>query len=542
MNDRLISFRSIEPFVSHEGRLGAIGLYSMEWVNISDCSSNPEFKLQHSILPQASSRSVVHDVGNNLSNLKSWGFKKVSSEMLPNDGQLFVAKILDYSPERKVTRSYEQTSRYVSDSYKRHNPAYDVALLEMQKAARDLAIEEAEVSEFAANCTAGFWECVLAGAVFDNTDQLEENLEAKKRKLRSTPTTLTEKVYSDYSVTKLEIAASKSGSVVMALIDFDRGINYLDELPFNERKSFTVINSPIHQSDPNSASLRANTSSEKEIDKWMREPPKINEDLSSLLVNLVSSATPQKAQAATQISQAKKWSQGKRMSDSHNFADIGHSIDEHSVENVVSGKQGRYGERHEGIEKLMQASAIRTSKPANYKLEDSIVVVKTLTGAGSGFYISPKEVLTNAHVVGDSEFVQMRDFDGEQMTGEVIKRDLGSDLALVSVTRQAIPLTFSKGCEVNRREEVFTIGHPKGYEYSTTRGIVSSIRNMENPISPAAGKYSYVQIDAPISQGNSGGPLFNSSENVIGINTFTRIDGQNLNFAVHCLEIMRFLK
>ena len=52
----------------------------------------------------------------------------------------------------------------------------------------------------------------------------------------------------------------------------------------------------------------------------------------------------------------------------------------------------------------------------------------------------------------------------------------------------------------------------------------------------------YIQIDAALSPGNSGGPLFNAAENVIGINTWGRTDGQSLNFAVHCSEIKTFLR
>ena len=94
---------------------------------------------------------------------------------------------------------------------------------------------------------------------------------------------------------------------------------------------------------------------------------------------------------------------------------------------------------------------------------------------------------------------------------------------------------------MRRRENVFTVGHPKGFEYSTTRGIVSAIRDMPQPFYSAVGNKKYIQIDAAISSGNSGGPLFNSLEKVIGVNTWGRTDGQSLNFAIHCSEIKNFL-
>ena len=163
-------------------------------------------------------------------------------------------------------------------------------------------------------------------------------------------------------------------------------------------------------------------------------------------------------------------------------------------------------------------------------------------GMGTGFYVTQTLVVTNAHVVGDANYVSMRRFDGKTATAEVIKKDIGRDLALVEVSLEGRPLKFAEGCQVKRREEVFTIGHPKGYEYSTTRGIVSSLRTMKNPFYSVAGRFQYIQIDAPISSGNSGGPLFNSDERVIGVNTWGRTDGQNLNFAVHCSEITSFIE
>ena len=105
-----------------------------------------------------------------------------------------------------------------------------------------------------------------------------------------------------------------------------------------------------------------------------------------------------------------------------------------------------------------------------------------------------------------------------------------------------MPLSLESNCSVRRRQEVFTVGHPKGYTYSTTRGIVSSIRVMPNPFYSAVGSKQYIQMDAAISSGNSGGPLFNSNERVIGVNTWGRTDGQSLNFAVHCNEVKKFLR
>ena len=155
----------------------------------------------------------------------------------------------------------------------------------------------------------------------------------------------------------------------------------------------------------------------------------------------------------------------------------------------------------------------------DYEIEDSILVIDTLDGMGTGFYVRKDYVITNQHVVDESNFVNLRDMIGNRFTGQVIAKDISTDLALIKVSQEGVPLKFEKDCSVKRRENVFTVGHPKGYEYSTSRGIVSSIRNIENPFYKATGVKMYIQIDAPISSGNSGGPLFDMNGNVIGINT-----------------------
>ena len=169
-------------------------------------------------------------------------------------------------------------------------------------------------------------------------------------------------------------------------------------------------------------------------------------------------------------------------------------------------------------------------------------MVKQLSGFGTGFYVAENLVLTNQHVIEGSTYLDLETFSGETFSGRVVATDIATDLALLEVNNAGVPLKLQDSCEVNRRESVFTIGHPRGLKYSTSRGIVSAIRDMVHPFYPESGIIKrYIQTDAAISPGNSGGPLFNSDNYVIGINTWGRNDGQNLNFSVHCSEIKNFL-
>ncbi|MFC0282864.1 DegQ family serine endoprotease [Camelimonas abortus] len=139
---------------------------------------------------------------------------------------------------------------------------------------------------------------------------------------------------------------------------------------------------------------------------------------------------------------------------------------------------------------------------------------------GSGFIIDEAGVVvTNNHVVGDANDVEVILNDGTKMKAEVVGKDSKLDLAVLRVKPAAgVRLTAVKFGDSNRvriGEWVLAIGNPFGLGGSVSAGIVSAInRNISQ------GPYdSYIQTDAAINKGNSGGPLFNMDGEVIGINT-----------------------
>ena len=176
---------------------------------------------------------------------------------------------------------------------------------------------------------------------------------------------------------------------------------------------------------------------------------------------------------------------------------------------------------------------------------DSVVVVYTSKGLGSGFFVKPDVVLTNWHVVKESKFVEMKMYDGQETFGKVLGKDVRLDLALIKVQSRGKPVKFYTKNKIDLGTTAEAIGHPKKFEFSITRGIVSAIRNYPSINLPkgAGDKVLYVQTDAPINNGNSGGPLFFGDE-VIGINTWgeNKSIAEGLNFSVHYSEILNFLK
>lgn len=167
----------------------------------------------------------------------------------------------------------------------------------------------------------------------------------------------------------------------------------------------------------------------------------------------------------------------------------------------------------------------------------SVVIVRTADSLGTGFYVEPNRIITNAHVVGSTSTISLETVSGEKFTGVVRKRDIGRDLALIEVTKLGQPVELA-GHIVRQGDTVEAIGHPRGLFFSLTRGVVSALRR--HRLETGADHVQIIQMDTTIAPGNSGGPLY-SKDKVIGINTFQRRDSSGLNFAVHSSEIAIFL-
>jgi serine protease Do len=142
---------------------------------------------------------------------------------------------------------------------------------------------------------------------------------------------------------------------------------------------------------------------------------------------------------------------------------------------------------------------------------------ETITGEGSGFFISPDGyAVTNNHVVDHAKSVQVTTDDGTIYTAKVVGTDQKTDLALIKVDGKGdFPyVTFAEHAPAVG-DWVVAVGNPFGLGGTVTAGIVSA-RGRDI----GAGPYDdYVQIDAPINKGNSGGPAFDVDGNVIGVNT-----------------------
>ena len=141
---------------------------------------------------------------------------------------------------------------------------------------------------------------------------------------------------------------------------------------------------------------------------------------------------------------------------------------------------------------------------------DSVVVVRnTGRGMGTGFYVTGDMVLTNYHVVKEANYVQLKRFDQRETMGRVIARDAHLDLALIQADLRGKPVCFYNKRTLPLGRTLEVIGHPNGYEFSITRGVISTIRET-SPINylNSNNKVLYIQTDAATNGGNSGGPVF----------------------------------
>ncbi len=141
---------------------------------------------------------------------------------------------------------------------------------------------------------------------------------------------------------------------------------------------------------------------------------------------------------------------------------------------------------------------------------------EVITGEGSGFFISPDGyAVTNNHVVENAKTVQVTTDDGTIYTAKVVGTDPKTDLAVIKVDGKK-DFAYVKFADHEPRigDWVVAVGNPFGLGGTVTAGIVSAEgRDI------GAGPYDYIQIDAPINKGNSGGPAFDEDGNVIGVNT-----------------------
>ncbi len=161
----------------------------------------------------------------------------------------------------------------------------------------------------------------------------------------------------------------------------------------------------------------------------------------------------------------------------------------------------------------------------------------TVKQSGSGFVWDDQgHVVTNAHIVAESNRIRVRTKDGRVLRARLVGLDVGTDLAVLKVDSLSLPpVERASADSVHPGQWVAAIGNPFGMDHSITVGVVSAIRRSNLP--GGAPKYAeFIQSDASIFPGNSGGPLVNTRAQVIGLNTATLGGGLSFSTRIDMVE------
>lgn len=332
----------------------------------------------------------------------------------------------------------------------------------------------------------------------------------------STPMYLDKEVLSPYTYSVNKIDAEKKA--VYDFVLYNNGKFYKNSFNIKEKKSFNIA-SGINSQDKNYDNLIKKYSTENDLNQWTNNRFK-DVKLSKLLAKLdINTAEQIKSKTAYKY------------------------IDPSYVEE----KKSFWDKIFSSSNKNESRKIASLSKSNNYEISDkrfeSVVIVKTESGLGSGFYVSKDEILTNFHVIENSNNIVTIDKNKNRSSAVVIKKDLKRDLALLKTNSKGKSVSFYSG-PIKQGSKVDALGHPKGRKFSLSQGIVSAIRKEVSVYSVTDNaNVLYIQTDAAINHGNSGGPLFLENK-VVGVNTqgLSKKKTEGMNFAIHYSEVLEFLK
>lgn len=164
-------------------------------------------------------------------------------------------------------------------------------------------------------------------------------------------------------------------------------------------------------------------------------------------------------------------------------------------------------------------------------IEATVKIEPAALDGGTGFYISPNTIITNEHVIrkSPSSEIQIKKPNGQYCTGKVGYREDYLDLALIETDcKNEKYLTFTKDVELG--QTVFVLGNPQFFDFTLTKGIVSSFWREK------------IQVDAKINYGSSGSPVANLNGEVIGVISSKGKDMDYVGLAIKSRDVIRFIE
>lgn len=376
------------------------------------------------------------------------------------------------------------------------NPEYSDAEFAYQKALLDYrgAVDMANNTSRSADAIT---RSIQDAAIIYDISQKKDAAEKRLRRLQNTPQTVKEEIWRPYEFTAERVDATRTCSAIAAFRDVSETVFRVAYLQHKERRQFLIARGVDATDKQGKKAALESTDSPVVLEAWRSAAPKIS--FSEFSAGLLDS-TPTEHGSSDAFANA-----------------VDAELREKSTERQPAAGDGPLA-----------------------RILPSVVALETDTGHGSGFFVRPTIILTNAHVVGSSPTITVVLADGRRTLGRVLMKDEGRDLAAVLCDISGTPL----GVAASRSSQgtaVFAIGSPRDVAFfnTVTRGVVSGYREREDSI---GNRYMDVQHDAAINPGNSGGPLLGvDTGEVIGINTRVLNNSPGIGFAVSAEDIGRFL-
>ncbi|MBF0626507.1 MAG: trypsin-like peptidase domain-containing protein [Magnetococcales bacterium] len=405
---------------------------------------------------------------------------------------------------RKVFDTETRHSTLVTSYQMVENPEYRNLQMEYQNSNLSLMMDQRQST----SCSKGYGDGIQCSSSQGIADpRILAKRQFIQTRLRKLPPMVQQPVHAPYSYKVAPIHSRKTLTLNHYLIDLKARTYQKVTSDHSGKETFTVAYG-LHHSDPNRGNVLESLDEEEDVTYW--ETGEFQLPLSGLLRSFANSGSGRIAFASADAL-LREMTQDRNAAVASNST---YDVDE------LSRMDPRF---------------------------DSVVVVVQLGGGqGSGFYVEPNLVMTNYHVVEGARFVSLIRHDKTETFGRVVRSDVTLDLALIQVQDAGPPVQWHRQHSLPPGTPVEVIGHPKDLRYSITRGVVSAVREMQPVMFASAEapiKVRYLQIDAATSPGNSGGPVF-VKDRVVGVVDWGNVsDGaQNLNFAIHCTEALRFLE
>lgn len=167
---------------------------------------------------------------------------------------------------------------------------------------------------------------------------------------------------------------------------------------------------------------------------------------------------------------------------------------------------------------------------------ESVFVIYSGNALGSGFAIGENCIVTNAHVIDNPRSITIETYGGEKHKASVLGMNEEQDIAILIVDSAQFPyLAVADLTTMRTGDDIYAIGAPKGMAYTLTKGGISAKERVIH-------NQTYIQIDAPINEGNSGGPLLNDAGQVLGMNTLKMSDSEGIGLAIPVSRVCDYLR